>query len=366
MAIFAIGCAVWTLWGYSLAFAPGYYGLIGGLKYVLLQGVGAAPDPDYCATIPAVSFYFFQMKFAAITPALVIGAFAERVKFSALLAFLIIWATIVYAPVAHWVWGVGGWLRNLGALDFAGGLVVHLLAGVTSVAGAWVIGRRHRPANEPDGPNNVPFVILGGALLWFGWFGFNAGSALGMNSVAINALVTTNIAAAFAVISWMAVDWYVRGKPTATGAAIGAVCGLGAVTPAAGFIDLTAAMVIGLIAGFVCNLFVVLMKRTPVDDALDVFACHGIGGMLGSLLTGVYCSKLINPAGADGLLYGNPRQFFIQLLAVLVIAIWGFVMTVLILKVLGKVMKLRVSVADEHLGLDLAQHGESAYQGSWK
>lgn len=366
LAIFAVACGVWTLWGYSLAFGPTKLGLIGGLKYAFLTGVGTAPDPDYSTAIPALSFYFFQMKFAAITPALIIGAFAERIKFSSLLVFLVVWATVVYAPVAHWVWGLGGWLRNFGALDFAGGTVVHILAGVTALAGAWVVGRRHRPVGEPEGPNNVPFVILGAALLWFGWFGFNSGSALGMNGVAVMALVTTNIAAAFATMSWVAVDWYVRGKPSATGAAIGAVCGLVAITPAAGYVTVTGAMAIGLIAGLVCNLFAVLMKRTPIDDTLDVFACHGMGGILGALLTGVFCTKAVNPAGADGLLYGNPKQFLIQLAAVVVVAVWGFVTSVILLKIINKVMKLRVSVADEHLGLDLAEHGESAYQGSWK
>lgn len=360
LAIFAVATGVWTLWGYSLAFAPTVAGLIGGLKYVLLRGVGTLPDKDYAATIPALSFYFFQMKFAAITPALIIGAFAERIRFSSLLAFIVVWATVVYAPVAHWVWGVGGWLRDLGALDFAGGTVVHVLAGVSALAAAMVIGRRHTNGDECR-PCNVPFVILGASLLWFGWFGFNAGSALGMNGVAVNALVTTNIAAAFATIAWMTVDWYLTGKPTATGAAIGAVCGLVAITPAAGFVDVAAAMAIGVLAGTICNFAVILLNRTALDDTLDVFACHGVGGVLGALATGVFAQKLVNPAGADGLLYGNPRQLVVQVAAVAAVAIWGFVMSVIIMRAIDYVMGLRVSPEEEALGLDVSQHGECAF-----
>ena len=360
LAIFAVATGVWTLWGYSLAFAPSRSGLIGGLRYVLLRGVGVSPDPDYAPTIPALSFYFFQMKFAAITPALIIGAFAERVRFRSLLVFIVVWATVVYAPVAHWVWGVGGWLRSLGALDFAGGTVVHVLAGASALAAALVIGRRRENGGESR-PCNVPFVILGAALLWFGWFGFNAGSALAMNGVAVSALVTTNIAAAFATLSWMAVDWFVSGKPSATGAAIGAVCGLVAITPAAGFVDVSAAIVIGLMAGLVCNCFVRVLNRTKLDDTLDVFACHGVGGMLGALATGIFAQKALNPAGADGLLYGNPRQLLVQAIAVLVTGLWAFVATAGVLKVVDLVMGLRVTPEEEELGLDVTQHGEYAY-----
>jgi len=360
LIIFAIATGVWTLVAYSLAFAPSHNGFIGGLQYVFLRGVGAAPDEGYSATIPALSFYFFQLKFAAITPALIIGAFAERIRFRSLIAFIVVWAIAVYAPVAHWVWGVGGWLRNLGALDFAGGTVVHVLAGTSALASALVIGRRTN--GHPEGrPSNVPFVILGAALLWFGWFGFNAGSALAMNGVAVNALVTTNIAAAFATLSWMAVDWVMWGKPSATGAATGAVCGLVAITPAAGFVDSIGAIVIGLLAGLVCNFVVLLLDRTGLDDTLDVFACHGCGGMWGALATGLLAQKLVNPAGANGLLYGNPKQVLIQLLAVLASAAWGFLMSVIILKVIDRAMGLRVSPEEEEVGLDVSQHGESAY-----
>jgi Amt family ammonium transporter len=360
LIIFAVASAVWTLWGYSLAFGPSHGGFIGGLKYALLRGVGAAPDPDYAPNIPALSFYFFQMKFAAITPALIIGAFAERIRFRSLVAFIVIWATLVYSPAAHWVWGVGGWLRDLGALDFAGGTVVHVLAGASALASAVVIGRRKK-ADRPHLPCNIPFVVLGAALLWFGWFGFNAGSALGINEVAVNALVTTNIAAAFATLSWMVVDWTLNGKPSATGAAIGGVCGLVAITPAAGFVDVSAAIAIGIVAGMVCNFTVILLNRTALDDTLDVFACHGVGGMWGALATGIFCQKAVNAAGADGLLYGNPKQLLIQALAVVTVAVWAFLTSTIILKVMDLTMGLRVSAEEEELGLDLSQHGEYAF-----
>ncbi len=361
--IFAVACGVWTFWGYSLAFAPSHGGLVGGLKYLLLSGVGVAPDPAYASNIPALSVYFFQMKFAAITPALIIGAIAERIRFRSLLVFIVVWATVVYAPVAHWVWGEGGWLRSLGALDFAGGTVVHILAGVSALAAALVVGRRRTDPEDPEGPSNVPFVILGAALLWFGWFGFNAGSALAINGLAVNALVVTNLAAAFATISWMAVDWYLNGKPTATGAAIGAVCGLVAITPASGFVDTYAAIVIGLLAGVICNFFVVLMKRTRLDDTLDVFACHGVGGIWGALATGLFASRAVNGGGADGLLYGNPRQLAVQALAVVAVAAWSFLLSVGLLKVIDWLLGLRVTPEEEAMGLDVSQHGEQAYTG---
>jgi Amt family ammonium transporter len=360
LVIFAVATGVWTLWGYSLAFAPTVGGFVGNFKHVFLRGVGALPDKGYAATIPATLFYFFQLKFAAITPALIIGAFAERIRFRSLIVFVILWTTFVYAPVAHWVWGVGGWLRNLGALDFAGGTVVHVLAGSSAIASAMMIGRRHRTPGEGR-PNNVPFVILGSALLWFGWFGFNAGSALAMNAVAVNALITTNIAAAFATVSWMAADWMMWGKPSATGAATGAVCGLVAITPAAGFVNSTAAIIIGLLVGVLCNFAVIMLDRTKLDDTLDVFACHGLGGIFGALATGFFCQKAINPAGADGLFYGNPKQALIQLLAVAASFVWGFVVSIILLKVIDWTMGMRVTPEEEEMGLDLSQHGETAY-----
>jgi ammonium transporter, Amt family len=358
--IFAISTGVWTLWGYSLAFAPSQSGFVGGLENAFLHGVGAAPNEAYAASIPSSLFYFFQLKFAAITPALIIGAFAERIRFRSLIVFVILWTTVVYAPAAHWVWGAGGWLRDLGALDFAGGTVVHVLAGVSALGSAMVIGRRNKGAHAAR-PSNVPFVILGAALLWFGWFGFNAGSALAINGVAVNALVTTNIAAAFAALSWMSVDWVLWGKPSATGAATGAVCGLVAITPAAGFVDSTAAVVIGMLAGMVCSFTVILMERTGLDDTLDVFACHGVGGIFGAIATGFFAQKLVNPSGADGLFYGNPKQVLIQILAVAATAVWAFVMSIVLLKVIDWVMGLRVTAEEEEIGLDLSQHGETAY-----
>lgn len=360
LIIFAISTGVWTLWGYSLAFAPSLGGFIGSLKNAFLHGVGSAPNEAYASTIPSSLFYFFQLKFAAITPALIIGAFAERIRFRSLIVFIILWTTVVYAPAAHWVWGVGGWLRNLGALDFAGGTVVHVLAGVSALGSAMVIGRRKKGTHGAR-PSNVPFVILGAALLWFGWFGFNAGSALAINGIAVGALVTTNIAAAFAALSWMTVDWVLWGKPSATGAATGAVCGLVAITPAAGFVDSTAAIVIGMLAGMVCSFTVVLMDRTGLDDTLDVFACHGVGGIFGAIATGFFAQKLINPGGADGLFYGNPKQVLIQILAVVATAIWAFVVSIILLKIIDRVMGLRVTAEEEEIGLDLSQHGETAY-----
>lgn len=360
LMIFALASAVWTIWGYTLAFGPSQGGVIGNLKHALLRGLGVAPEEAYAPNLPALSFYFFQMKFAAITPALIIGAFAERIRFRSLIAFIVVWITIVYSPAAHWVWGLGGWLRNLGALDFAGGTVVHVLAGTSALAAALVIGRR-ATAQRPHLPCNVPFVVLGAALLWFGWFGFNAGSALAVSGVAVNALVTTNVAAAFSTLSWMAVDWHTSGKPSATGAAIGAVCGLVAITPAAGFVNVSAAVAIGIVAGMVCNLTTILLNRTPLDDTLDVFACHGVGGIWGALATGIFCQKTINPAGADGLLLGNPGQLLVQLVAVAAVGVWGFAMSAAILKVLDLTMGLRVTAEEEEMGLDLSQHGEYAF-----
>ena len=360
MTIFAVASLVWTLWGYSLAFAPSIGGVIGNLKYFLLKGVGGAPDKEYAATIPALSYYFFQMKFAAITPALIVGAFAERIRFKSLLVFIVLWATFVYSPVAHWVWGSGGWLHKLGALDFAGGTVVHVLAGVSALAAALVIGRRTQVEHEVP-PCNVPFVILGAALLWFGWFGFNAGSALNTGPLAVTALMTTNIAAAMALLSWVAAEWYLTGKPTGTGAATGAVCGLVAITPAAGFVDVPGAIVIGLLAGLVCNYVVMLMNRTGLDDTLDVFGCHGVGGAFGAIMTGFLATKVVNPAGGNGLLFGNPMQVVIQIAAVLASAIWAFVMTVILLKIVDKIMGLRVTPEEEELGLDICEHGEYAF-----
>ncbi len=365
VAIFALVSIVWALWGYTMAFGPSVNGIIGNLSHLGLKAVNALPDALYAATIPALLFFFFQLKFAAITPALIIGAFAERIRFKALLVFILLWVTIIYAPVAHWVWGVGGWLRNLGALDFAGGTVVHITAGFSALAAAMVIGRRKGDSKSSEfKPNNIPFVILGAALLWFGWFGFNAGSALSASELAVSALVVTNLAAAAAALSWMFTDWIFKGKPSAVGIAVGAVCGLVAITPASGFVGVPASIIIGFVAGVVSNLVANWRaSRTKLDDSLDVFACHGVSGVWGALATGLFANTAINSAGANGLFFGNPGQLWTQFVAVVVVAAFSFVGSYVLLKLMGLVMKIRVSADDEDRGLDESQHGEAAYGG---
>ncbi|MBI4050548.1 MAG: ammonium transporter [Candidatus Doudnabacteria bacterium] len=361
-AIFAVVSLVWALWSYSIAFGPSIKGFFGNLSAVVLKNVGAEPNADYAGTIPELLFFFFQLKFAAITPALIIGAFAERIKFRSLLMFIVLWATLIYAPIAHWVWNPGGWLRQLGALDFAGGTVVHISAGLSAVAAALVIGRRN--GKEPVAefkPNNVPFVILGAALLWFGWFGFNAGSSLAANALAVSALVVTNLAAAAAATSWMIVDWIKKGKPSAVGFSIGAVCGLVAITPASGYVGIPASIAIGLVAGVISNLAANWRARTSLDDSLDVFACHGVSGVWGALATGLFASTAINPAGANGLFYGNPGQLVVQLVAVVAVAAFAFFGSYILLKLVSLFMDLRVSREEEEAGLDISQHGEKAY-----
>ncbi len=362
LAIFAVASVVWAFWGFSVAFGPNG-GFFGSLQWLFLNGVGGVPYAAYAATIPLILFFFFQLKFAAITPALIIGAFAERVRFSTLLVFTVLWVSLIYAPIAHWVWGAGGWLRAMGALDFAGGTVVHVAAGFSALAAAIVVGKRKGLGKQPFHPNNVPFVILGAALLWFGWFGFNGGSALAANEVAVNALVTTNLAAAAAAITWMVTDWLARGKPSATGIAIGAVCGLVAVTPASGFVGPMAAIVIGAVAGVLCNAVANWRaSRLYFDDSLDVFACHGVGGVWGALATGVFASVSVNPAGGNGLLYGNPGQLWVQFVAVAAVAAFSFAGSFVLLKLISLVKPLRVDEKAEEAGLDLATHGEAAYR----
>ncbi len=364
LVIFAITSLAWTFWGYSLTFGPSVKGIIGNLSWIGLRNVGAAPNPLYSATIPALLFFFFQLKFAAISPALIIGAFAERVKFKSLLIFNLLWITLIYAPIAHWVWNPEGWLRRMGAIDFAGGTVVHIAAGLSALAAALFIGRRYNYNNGNDElkPNNIPFVILGAALLWFGWFGFNGGSSLSANALAVNALVTTNLAAAAGAVSWMLFDWIKKGKPSAVGIAVGAVCGLVAITPASGYVNATYSIVIGLVAGIISNLVANWRaSRTQLDDSLDVFACHGISGIWGALATGLFASLTINTTGANGLLYGNPKQFAIQLLATTVVSVYAFLGSFIILKVVNKISAIRVTKDEELYGLDITQHGEEAY-----
>jgi len=364
MQCFILLCAIsvqWVLYGYSLSFAPGK-GFWGSLEWAGLKGVGFAPYKDYAATIPHQLFMMFQAMFAIITPALMIGAFAERMKFSAFMVFMVLWATFVYDPVAHWVWGVGGWLKDLGALDFAGGTVVHINAGIAAFMAAIFIGKRKGAENKSILPHNLPFTILGTALLWFGWFGFNAGSALGANEVAVNAFVVTNTAAGAAGLAWAILDWIFHEKPTVLGTATGAVAGLVAITPAAGFVSAMSAIVIGVFVSIFSYIAVTLVKpKFGYDDALDVFGVHCIGGIWGALATGLFASKAINPAGADGLFFGNPKLLLIQAIAVGVTIVYSFVVSLIIYKIVDVIMKARVPEKDENLGLDLTQHHENAY-----
>lgn len=359
--ILALISVQWVLWGYTLAFGADKGGFIGGLDFLGLRGVGQEPNADYAATIPHSTFMVFQMMFAVITPALITGAFAERKRFKAFVIFTLAWATFVYAPVAHWVWGVGGWLRVMGALDFAGGTVVHITSGVSALVAATMLGKRVGFGKEPMDPHDLTMTVLGAGLLWFGWFGFNAGSALGAGGLASQAFMVTNTSAAMAALTWLTVSWIRHGRPSVLGAAAGAVAGLVAITPASGFVDGPASIVIGFVAGIVCFFGVELLKKY-VDDALDVFAVHGIGGIWGALATGIFAQKAVNPAGADGLLYGNPQQLFIQAVAVVVAAVFAGVMTAVILKLIDLTIGLRVPEQDEVLGLDTTQHGELAYQ----
>jgi Amt family ammonium transporter len=363
LIIFAVVSIVWTLWGYSLVFGPSIHGIIGDLSWAGLNGIGAAPNMAYAPLIPELLFFAFQLKFAAITPALIIGAFAERIHFRSLLIFIILWSTLIYSPVAHWVWNTDGWLKGIGAIDFAGGLVVHITAGLSALAAAIVIGRRKDiEKKETLKPSNIPYVILGAALLWFGWFGFNAGSALGADSIMVFALVNTNLAAAAAAVTWMAVDWIMKGKPSAVGMAVGAVCGLVAITPASGYVNVISALIIGAVAGVLSNLMSNWRAtRTRIDDTLDVFSCHGMSGIWGSIATGIFATVLINPTSVNGLLFGNTHLLIAQVIAVVVIAAYSFFGSYLLLKFINIFSPLRVSAEDEEKGLDLAEHGEEAY-----
>jgi Amt family ammonium transporter len=357
---------LWALYGYSLAFGPDVGHLIGNLDWVGLAGVGAEPFKAYSETIPHQTFMIYQAMFAIITPALITGAFAERMKFSTFLVFMVIWSTIVYNPVAHWVWGDGGWLKTLGALDFAGGTVVHINAGVAALAAALVMGPRRGYAGYGNGveafiPHNLPMTILGAGLLWFGWFGFNAGSALGANALASSAFTATHLATCAAVLSWVGAEWIHRGKPTTLGAASGAVAGLVAVTPAAGYVGPMSAILIGLIAGVICYLAVLAKPKLGYDDSLDVVGVHCVGGIIGALLTGLFASKLVNSAGGDGLFYGNPGQLWTQLIAVGVTVVYSFVISYALFWILDKTMGLRVDSDDEVAGLDLSEHQETGY-----
>lgn len=355
-----IACAVislvWFACGYSMAFGPTISGFVGNFDWMFLSGVTSAPNADYAATIPHNLFMVFQCMFAIITPALVTGAFAERMKFKSYLLFLIAWSVLIYAPLAHWVWGVGGFLRTMGVLDFAGGLVVHLSAGTAALAAAIAIGKRKDYGNTEYTASNIPLVVIGTAMLWFGWFGFNAGSALGSGELAATAFANTHLAAAAATLVWMLVDWKLKGKPSLVGACIGAVVGLIAITPAAGFVNMQVAVLIGAVAGLASNLVAYARGKSKLDDSLDVFACHGVGGAIGVLMTGLFASKAINAAGADG----GMDLFVTQLKGVVIVGGFCFVGTFVLLKVINAITGLRPSTLEEEKGLDSCEHHEKA------
>ena len=355
MSIVAMGAigVLWVVIGYSLAFAPGSPWL-GGLSWVMFKGVGLDPNP-YAPTIPHQAHAVYQAMFAVITPALISGAIVERMRFRAYLGFLVLWSALVYAPLAHWVWGAGGWLQKMGALDFAGGTVVHVSAGVSALVAAWFLGPRRDFRRVPISPHNVPLVLIGAGLLWFGWFGFNAGSAL--------AFVNTNAAAAAAVLTWAVLDSTRTGKITAVGAATGAVVGLVGITPAAGYVTAPAALAIGVLSVFISYFAIQLRSRSRLDDSLDVFSCHGLAGIGGALLTGVFATKLANPGGNNGLFAGNAGQLLVQLYAVLAAVLIAAVGTIVILAIVRATFGTRARIADEMIGLDLSEHGEEAYFG---
>ncbi len=354
----------WVLWGYTLAFGPDHGGLIGGLDWLGLIGVEGAPNPDYAPTIPHQAYMIYQAMFAIITPALITGAIAERMKFSAFLVFTLLWATFVYDPLAHWVWGKGGWLGTnggMGALDFAGGTVVHISSGISALVAAILMGRRVGYPDEPMPSHNLPFSVVGAALLWVGGFGFNGGSALSSGALAVSAFVATNTATGAAALAWMFTEWAVRGKPTVLGAASGAVAGLVAITPASGFVSPLSSIVVGAAGGVFCFFACNLKHKFGYDDSLDVVGVHCVGGVTGALLTGLFASKAVNSAGADGLLLGNPGQFVTQVIATVTTLVYCSVVAFILLKIVDVTIGLRVDEDDEYAGLDLSQHGENAY-----
>jgi ammonium transporter, Amt family len=365
MQCFIILCVIslqWVLFGYSLAFGPDFHGIIGNLSWAGLNGVGAAPNPDYAATIPHSVFMVFQMMFAVITPALIIGAYAERVKFPAFLLFTVLWATFVYDPLAHWVWGTGGWLKALGGLDYAGGIVVHVSSGISALVLALLLGKRVGYNHKPIRPHNLPFTVLGAALLWFGWFGFNAGSALAADGIAANAFITTNTATAAAGLTWALIEWWHNGTPTVLGVATGAVAGLVAITPACGFVNPMNAMFIGMIVAGVCYIAVAIIKgKLGYDDSLDAFGVHGVGGTVGTIVTGIFAEKAVNAAGNNGLLFGNIHQFLVQGIMLIAAITFAVVMTFIIYKIVDALIGMRVEEKNELIGLDLTQQSEAAY-----
>ena len=361
-AVILVVSIQWVVIGYSLAFGPDFHHVIGNLDWFLLHHVGASPDGDYASTIPNLVFGIFQMMFAIITPALIVGGLAERVKFSSFLVFIVLWATLIYDPLAHWVWGAGGWLHQLGVLDFAGGTVVHISSGVAGLVCAMYLGRRAEHGSKSIRAHNVPFVLLGTALLWFGWFGFNAGSALQANFLSAEAFLTTNTATAAAALGWMITERIRTGHITLVGACAGAVAGLVAITPAAGFVSPGGSIILGLVGGAICFFASTLMKeKFGYDDALDAFGGHGIGGTWGALATGLFATTAVNSGGSNGLFYGNPHQLLLQLIGVVSTWIFSGVGTFILIKVVDLVMGIRVTKEEEIMGLDQALHRESAY-----
>ncbi len=360
-AIMGLISIIWVLWGYSLSFGSDIGGLIGGLNFLGLINVGMEPSDVYATSVPHLAFMVFQGMFAIITVALITGAVVERIKFSALLVFSALWVTVIYGPVCHWVWGYGGWLSKLGTLDFAGGTVVHINAGVSALALVLLLGRRKGFSQEPMEPNNIPMVALGAGLLWFGWFGFNAGSSLASDGLAASAFVATNLSAAAAGFTWMIISWLHR-RPSLLGTVTGAVAGLVAITPAAGFVTPLAAIPIGIVVSIVCYYSIVLMKKKlRFDDSLDVFAVHGMGGIWGALATGIFASSAYT--GVPGLFEGNGAQVSTQLLSILAVAAFAFIGTWILGKLVDVTIGLRVGQMEETVGLDLSQHGERAYGG---
>ena len=351
----------WILWGYSMAFGPDKYGIIGGLEWFGLRGVGLSPHPVYAPTVPHQVFMIYQCMFAVITPALITGAFAERMRFGPFLLFSLLWATFVYNPLAHWIWSDGGWLARLGAIDFAGGIAVHVSSGVCALAAAVILGKRKGYGTENLQPHNLPMTLLGAGLLWFGWFGFNAGSALSAGVLAGSAFVATHIAGTTGALAWIAIEWRVRGKATTLGAASGAIAGLATITPAAGFVGPISAAIIGLLSGLGCYAGIMAKNRFSYDDSLDVVGIHGVGGTIGLICAGLFATKAVNPDGANGLLFGNPSQLGIQLVAVLVTITYAFLASYILLKIVDVLFGLRLPEADEISGLDLTQHEEAAY-----
>src|SRR3990167_8950764 len=362
MVLLCLVTIQWVVLGYTLAFGPDVHGLIGNLDWIFLNGVGLDPNPDYAATIPHQGFMIFQCMFAVITPALITGAFAERIKFKSFILFTLLWTTFVYDPVAHWVWGVNGWIRQLGEIDFAGGTVVHILSGISALVAAIMLGKRKSFLLDLSQPHNLPMTVLGAGLLWFGWFGFNGGSSLAANGLAVHALVLTHVAAAGGARSGMGAEWVQKGKPSTLGKVSGALAGLVAITPAAGFVDIKAAIIIGLVAGLLCQWAVRLKITFSYDDSLDVFGIHGVGGIWGSLATGLFASTAVNPAGANGLFFGNAKLLGIQFIAVLGSVVYAAVVTFALIKIVDLIMGFRVDDETESAGLDLTQHQESAYQ----